>query len=343
MECVNMPKRISSAAIGMFVVGSIVLAVAALAVLGSGDLFKRSNKEICFFSGSLNGLKVGAAVKVRGVEIGTVSEIRLRVQPSDGRIKPGIKYFDKFPVIIDIDESQLKSRGATGAALKPQELHALIEKGLRAQLNTESLLTGLLYIDLDLHPGTRANIVLEPGSGRYPEIPTIPTDLQQIQEAAMQTLAKLDKVDIVQLTQSITNAGNAATNLLSSSDLRATLASLRTTTRNLNVSLQTTTRNLDMTLHSIRGLAENMDNRSGPLLVSLKKSSDQATAALVQVSSAATELHTMLAPDAPLTYRLDVALENFAEASSAISELTDYLQRNPSAIIRGKYVAESHH
>jgi len=342
MERVNMPKRISSAAIGMFVVGSIVLAVAALAVLGSGNLFKRSNKMICFFSGSLNGLKVGAAVKVRGVEIGTVSEIRLRVRPSDGRIKPGVKYFDKFPVIIDIDESQLKSRGATGAALQPQELHALIERGLRAQLETESLLTGLLYVDLDIHRGTPANLILEPGSGSYPEIPTVPNDLQQIQESAMQALAKFDKVDIVQLTQSITNAGNAAANLLSSPDLRATLASMQATTRNLNISLQNTTRNLDKTLSSIRGLAENLDNRSGPLLVSLKKSSDQATAALVQVSSAATELQTTLAPDAPLTYRLDVALENFAQASSAISELTDYLQRNPSAIVRGKYVSEEH-
>jgi hypothetical protein len=54
-------------------------------------------------------------------------------------------------------------------------------------------------------------------------------------------------------------------------------------------------------------------------------------------------LQTGLAPDAPLTYRLEVALENFSEASSAIRELTDYLQRNPSAIVRGRYVQESSH
>jgi paraquat-inducible protein B len=158
----------------------------------------------------------------------------------------------------------------------------------------------------------------------------------------MQTLAKLDKVDIVQLTQSITNAGNAAANLLSSPDLRATLASLRTTTKNLNISLQTTTRNLDVTLSSIRDLAENMNNRASPLLASLNKASDQASAALVQISSAATELQTTLASDAPLTYQLDVALGNFAEASGAIRELADYIERNPSAIIRGRYVVQSH-
>jgi paraquat-inducible protein B len=337
-----MPRRFSSAAIGMFVVGSIVLAVVALAVLGSGTLFKRSHKFICFFQGSLNGLKVGAPVKVRGVQIGTVSDIRLRPQPSEGELKAGSKPFGGLPVLIDIDESQLKARGATGAALRPMELRALIERGLRAQLETESLLTGLLYVELDLHPGTPVHLVLVPGSGRYPEIPTVPTDLQQIQETAMKALAKLDKVDIVQLTQSITNAGNAATNLLSSPDLRATLASMQATTRNLNSSLQNTTRNLDKTLSSIRDLAENWNDRTGPLLISLKKASDQANVALVQISSAAAELQTTLAPDAPLTYRLNVALENFAEASSAIRDLTDYLQRNPSALIRGKYIPESH-
>jgi len=326
----------------MFVVGSIVLIVGALAVLGSGSLFKRPHRFICFFQGSLNGLNVGAAVKVRGVAIGSVSEIHLRLQPSEGQIKVGARALQQIPVVIEIDESQLKARGATGEALRPEELNALIGRGLRAQLETESLLTGLLYVEIDLHPGTPVKLVLEPGSGPYPEIPTVPTEFQQAQEKVMEALDKLGKVDVVKLTQSITDAGTAATNLLNSPDLKATLAALQTTTRNLNTSLQTTTRNLDTTLSSIRNLAENLNNRSSPLLVSLKKASDQASVTLTQMSSTVAELQTTLAPDAPLTYRLDVALENFAEASSAIRDLTDYLQRNPSSIVRGRYISQSH-
>jgi paraquat-inducible protein B len=125
-----MPKRPSSAAIGMFVIGSIVLAVSALAVLGSGSLFKKSHKFIFFFRGSLNGLNVGAPVKVRGVQIGSVAEIRLRLDPSEGQFKKREGAFNALPVIIDIDESQLKSKGGTGEALKPQELRAMIQRGL---------------------------------------------------------------------------------------------------------------------------------------------------------------------------------------------------------------------
>jgi paraquat-inducible protein B len=326
-----MPRRFSSTAIGIFVMSGLALGVVALAVLGSGSLFRRSHKFICFFSGSLNGLKVGAAVKVRGVEIGSVSEIRLRPTPSEGRFKRNIEIINGLPVIIDIDESQLKSRGATGAALKPQELNNLIKRGLRAQLETESFLTGLLYIDLDLHPGAPVNLMLEPGSGDYPEIPTVPTNLQQVQETAMKALAKLNEVDFVKLTQSITDAGSAAANLLGSPDIKATLASLQSATRNLNTMIST-----------VRGMVDNVDNRSGPALASLKKAADQANLTLVQISSTAQTLQAGLAPDAPLTYRLEMALENFSEASSAIRELTDYLQRNPSAIVRGKYMQEQH-
>jgi paraquat-inducible protein B len=147
----------------------------------------------------------------------------------------------------------------------------------------------------------------------------------------MQTLAKLDKVDIVKLTESITNAGNAATNLMNSPDLRGALASLQTATTNLNT-----------TIKSIHELVRQMSNGAPPVLASLRKTSDQANLTLAQISSVAAQLHSTLAPDAPLAYRLDVALENFSEASSALRELTDYLQRNPSAIVRGKYVTESH-
>jgi paraquat-inducible protein B len=321
-----MPKRFSSTAIGVFVMGSLALIIAALAVLGSGQLFKQSHKFICFFQGNVNGLKAGAAVKVRGVEIGSVSAIRLRPLPSEGQLKPSVYALTPIPVIIDIDETQLKAQGASGAALRPEEFNALVKRGLRAQLQTESLLTGLLYVDLDVHPGAPLNLMLQPGTGGYPEIPTVPTDIEQIREVAMKGLAKLQNVDFVKLTESITNAGNAATNLLSSPEVKATLESL-----------QDATKNLDRTITTVRGMVENLNNRSGPTLASLRKAADQATLTLAQISSTATTLRAGLAPDSPLAYRLSVALDNLSEASSGIRELTDYLQRNPSAIVRGRY------
>jgi hypothetical protein len=65
-----MAKRVSPTAIGVFVVASFALVVAALIVVGSGNLFRKPLQFICVFQGDVNGLKVGAPVKFKGVQIG---------------------------------------------------------------------------------------------------------------------------------------------------------------------------------------------------------------------------------------------------------------------------------
>ena len=111
-----MGKRISPAVIGAFVVASFAILIVALVVVGSGKIFTKPVRFICMFPCDLNGLKIGAPVMVRGVQIGEVSAIRLRIDPSEGKIRPGFKGF-RLPVIIDIDQKMLKERGATGGAL----------------------------------------------------------------------------------------------------------------------------------------------------------------------------------------------------------------------------------
>src|SRR5271167_2578835 len=186
-----MSKRVSPTVIGAFVVASFAILVVALIVVGSGRIFTRPIRFICMFQGNLNGLKIGAPVKVRGVQIGTVAAIELRLLPSQGKICPVIKGL-RLPVIIDVDRSQLLARGGTGKALEKSGFDEMIQMGMRAQLDTESLLTGLLYIDLDLHPNTPANYVLEP-DGPYREVPTVQTDMAELQDRLTKALDKFEK------------------------------------------------------------------------------------------------------------------------------------------------------
>ena len=324
-----MPNRISSTTIGIFVIGSLALLITAVVVLGSGRLFSRQRKFICFFSGDLNGLKIGAAVKVRGVQIGSVSQILLRLPPGTGtyRVQQNLV---ELPVIFEVDESQLKSKGGTGQVLAPGELEALIKRGLRAQLATESFLTGLLYIDLDLHPNAPLNLMLEPGSGPYVEIPTIPTDLERVQQSAMRALAKLESIDFVALVNSMTNAASSIRELVASPNLKATIASLKDASSNLNTALISFRQDLDR-----------FNGKIDPVLASLKRTSDRADTALAQMTTTLAEMQATLGPEAPLVYRLNTALEDFSRASNSMHQLADYLQRNPSALVRGKYQAGS--
>jgi paraquat-inducible protein B len=279
------------------------------------------------FQGNLNGLKIGAPVKVRGVQIGTVASIELRLLPSQGRLRPGIRGL-RLPVIINLDRSQLLARGGTGEALETAGFDDLIKQGMRAQLATESLLTGLLYIDLDLHPNTPIKYVLEPG-GPYREIPTVQTDLAQLQKRLTETLDKFDKIDFQALVVSITEAANSIKTLTGSPELKATLESLKGTIANLN-----------QAVNSARDLINNANAKVGPLVTDIRESSDEANKTMKETRAALVSLQQTLDPNSPLAVHLNQTLDSLTETSESLGEFTDYLQRNPGALIRGRYVPD---
>jgi paraquat-inducible protein B len=323
-----MGKRVSPTAIGVFVVSAIAIALIAIVVVGSGKMFRKPSQFICMFQGNLNGLKVGAAVKFRGVQIGSVSAIRLNLPPGYGKIRADVSQ-TRLPVILDLDSSELQSQGGTGEALTQAGLQQFIQRGLRAQLEAESLLTGLKYIDLDLHPDAPLDLVLEPDSGPYREVPTIPTTLENVQEQATLALAKLENIDFKALVESITSAANSINRITSSPSLRATMDSMKETTANLN-----------KTVISMKSVLDSANKKIGPLVTVIEKTSQETNLTLQQTRATLVELQATLDPDSPMAVHLNDALEEMAATSRQMGELSAYLHRNPGSLVRGRYVSD---
>src|SRR5262245_17503760 len=145
-----MGKRINPAVVGVFVLGAIGLLVVAIMVWGSGRLFERTFQFVCYFRGSVNGLTVGAPVKFRGVQIGAVTDIRLRYAQERGE--------PRIPVFIKVHPDLVRELGATEAA-DLERYRELLTRGLRARLETQSLLTGVLYVNFDLEPESPLELV----------------------------------------------------------------------------------------------------------------------------------------------------------------------------------------
>src|SRR6185312_4498913 len=170
-----MKRRFSPVAIGAFVLGAAALAIIAVMILWSGRLFTHSHKYVLYFSGDVNGLRGGAPVKIEGVQVGYVD----RVLISLSRPQPGAEPILTIPVIVELSSNAAVQGGKGFLDLdNPAVVAQLIHEGLRGQLATESLVTGILYIRLSMRPGAPAHF-LAPSNTKYPEIPTLPTPLQQ--------------------------------------------------------------------------------------------------------------------------------------------------------------------
>src|SRR5919106_2284548 len=167
-------SKANPAVIGGFVIGAIALIVIGLLVFGGTNWFTQHNKYIAYFPGSVNGLRAGAPVSFRGVTIGQVTEIKVMFNPETVSAQ--------IPVVMDLDPSQIEMTAPDPAASAGQDAERLIKAGLRAQLQSQSLLTGLLFVNLDF--GKQAQARLVGGPQPYPEIPTIPSELEQLQQSA---------------------------------------------------------------------------------------------------------------------------------------------------------------
>jgi phospholipid/cholesterol/gamma-HCH transport system substrate-binding protein len=318
-----MAKRVSTTTVGAFIVSALALIVAAVIVFGSGRFFHPRHEFVCFFTGNLNGLKIGAPVKFRGVQIGSVTAIRLRI-PGQPVITDVQAKSAALPVFIELDQSQIASLGAARNVGSKKVLKAFIAHGLRAQLATESLLTGLLYVDLDFHEGTQPKFVLPPRS-KYLEIPTVPTAFQQVQEKALNALARLDQIDFGALIASLTGAAKGTRNLVESPELKAALVQVKETAASMKVAMA-----------SIAKTSDRLGSQINPLMEGLKRTSEQATLTLASAQATLDHFKGTLDPDSPLGYQVIRALRNMSDASQAVAALADYLQRNPSALVRGK-------
>ena len=174
-------SKANPAVIGGFVVGAIALIVIGLLVFGSTNWFAKRNKYVAYFPGSVKGLRVGAPVDFRGVTIGQVTDIKVQFNPADVSAQ--------LPVIIEVDPTRIEFVGGAPTGSPEENAQRLVEEGFRAQLQSQSLLTGLLFVNLDFYKDKPARMV--GGEQPYPEIPTMPSEFEQLQQTAGDVAVRL--------------------------------------------------------------------------------------------------------------------------------------------------------
>jgi paraquat-inducible protein B len=187
------------------------------------------------FTGSVGGLEPGAPVTFRGMKIGVVESLELEIDTTD--------YSVRVPVVIEIQPERARIVGDDGENGTRDRMEVFIEKGLRAQLRSGSLLTGSLLVALDFFPDDPPKKMAHV-DGNF-VIPTVPSTIEQLTEKASDFLRSLADAPVADLVVELRNTVKSVDSLLNSpalkggmNELAPLLASIRAASDSAKVTLE---------------------------------------------------------------------------------------------------------
>jgi paraquat-inducible protein B len=261
-----------------------------------------SQRYVLYFDESLRGLSVGAPVTFLGLPGGEVTEVGLFLDPATHTLRGRVEIVTFAERLISRLAARQTAAGET-IVQSAEQRRAFIkrmieERGMRAQLKSGSLITGQLYVAFDFYPhAPKAKV---DWSQKEPVLPVVPSPLPDLEAKVSSILAKLDKLPYEAIGV----------------DTRKALASL------------------DQTLKDVDKAVNRIDVDVTPELTKALGDLRHATATVDQLLKHTDA--TLASTDAPAQQELRIAMQEVARAAQSLRVLTDYLERHPEALLRGK-------
>ena len=247
--------------IGIFLITGFILIFGAI-LFFFGHRFERNYiTPVLFFEGSVKGLTVGSNVYFRGVPIGRVDKIQL-IPNNENKIV--------IPVYVRI-ESRMTTKGQMSRSQLATWIESLVKHGLKGKLQTQSMLTGQMTIELDFYPNYPDNFKAQKYDIDDLEIPTVPSMLDEISQ-------NLEKIPLSEIS------------------------------------------------NNMNGLLYKL-NRDVPDLL------QESTSAMVSINRVA---NSISGPGADTITNFNKMIRDVSDAAKSVSRLSDYLERHPEALLKGK-------
>ena len=303
---------------------------------GSSSLLTKSERFILFFDQSVNGLAQGSAVKFRGVPVGSVERILIRAtgQRNDSTA---------IPVIIKLDRSRLeRDLGVSEAAFSPENIHESVERGLVAELNLESFITGQLFVEFNFEPDilSQWSPHLESES-EIIEIPTLGSSFDEIASDVAKIVKQVGEIDVAQLNDNINSVLENLTMVLEGIDSEGISESVIAAASEIQsvasseafkgtiVAVKSTLKSLDDTIKTY-----NLD--AGPLARTIAAWTGSIKKTLDGIDELVSDTGELMSPESEFRYEIENTLRELGRAAQSIRLLADYIERNPNALLTGR-------
>jgi len=269
--------------------------------------YVRKIKFVMYFTGSVRGLSPGAPLEFRGIRIGEVLDIRMEFDEETTSFR--------IPVLVEIEPDRIIHRDSQNPLSPEQTLQTLVDKGLRGRLQSGNLLTGKLFVELNIYPDAPLTMVAD-ASMAYPELPTIAGAFEAITQSIGEFVEKFRTIDIEEIGNNIENILNGADKLVNKNvneeavtDLQASMRALSNVLRNVDEG------NLDTTIVAARNVLINLQDTLGMI-------------------------NDILEPHSPLQHNVIKVTDELEEMSRSVRLLIETLERQPNSIIFGRKVTE---
>lgn len=344
-----MAKKASSAVIGGFVLSAIALLVAGVVLFGTGDFFKEKQRFILFFDEAVTGISVGSPVKFRGVTIGSVTSVILLADPEKLEVR--------IPIVIEIDPQKFQFKSEQERDMGDQ-LDELIELGLRAQLDIESIVTSQLFIQIDFLPDTPVS--LSGTVSEYREVPTVKSTWREVSDVLQELPIKkivenirdvtdhinllFESGEVGKIIKDINSAVASAHKLEQEADelltnLDEELRSVSTEAKSAIKDIQNLVKQMTVNVEKVSGQAStllvHLDGEIDPLTNNLQQTLQGTRRALEQIESTLLTTEKFISKS-DTREKLNKALSEVASAARSLGKLADYLERHPEAFLQGK-------
>ena len=356
-----MGKKANATAIGIFVIGAVLLTIAGIVIFGGGKFFVKKYSYVAYFSGSVKGLNVGAPVLWNGVKVGEVTDISMEFDAKEVAMR--------IPVIFQLTRGNStivnrKYYAGINKATQDEILIDLVNRGLRAQLAPQSVITGLLYIKLDFFPEAKSTLIGTETLGsdlELTEIPTVPSDLEELART-------FENLPLQQIANNLEEITNGIQGLVNSPHIAAILTSVEGATAtldqgmiNLETQLASLAAELKTAIRNTNRLVRNLNRQVEPVAQGFINTTDAATGAfnqaektlslaegpgaelvadirraLKQADATLQTIDTLAGQDSEVIYSLNAALEEIAMAARSARAVAEYLERHPESLLRGK-------
>ena len=310
--------------IGLFVIGGLALLIAILFFLGMTDIFTNKATVQTFFSESVQGLTVGSAVKYRGVPIGNVTKISIRVT-------------DKLvQVDMAVELEHFVSGGEKGQQRSDfrRFFQSELEQGMRCRLEYAGI-TGMRYIDFDYF-ATPGQTLSEPPAGMLEPgtlyIPAVPSPFRDILKAIGTSLDRISRIRFEEISDGLERSLSELSGLLGDPALKSTIVRINDAAENLELGSRTLSRvfseeRLNRLMTVLEEELDNVNKLTGQLIRETRDAKlPESAAAFRDASNAISFSQDELAN----------TLTKLNQTLDALTELADSLSADPSSIVSGK-------